>query len=274
MNLTQLINNITGIVAQKGLDVLVALVVLIIGRVVAKWIRRIVTRGLEHANADETLVPFLAGLAYWSVTGVVVVIVLGMVGIQAASLVAVLGAAGLAVGLALQGTLSNFAAGVMLLVFRPFRVGDFVEAGGEAGAVKAIGLFSISLATGDNVEIVIPNQTVWGSTIKNYAANETRRNDMIVGISYHDDMDVAINTIKTILADEPRVLADPEPLVAVMELGDSAVNLVVRPWCKKEDYWGLRFDLMKVFKEKIEAAGCSFPYPQRDVHLYNASGTG
>jgi small conductance mechanosensitive channel len=176
-----------------------------------------------------------------------------------------------AVGLALQGTLSNFASGVMLLVFRPFNVGDYIDAGGTAGTVKAIGLFSTTLDTPDNVRIVVPNSAVYGNTIKNYAANANRRNDMVVGVSYNDDLGLAVSTIERILKEDGRVLAEPSPVVAVSELGDSSVNIVVRPWCTKEDYWGLRFDLMRTFKERLEAAGCSIPYPQQDVHMYQVS---
>ena len=259
---------IIGLISQWGLKVLGALIVAWIGRMVARSIRTVVERLLRRANVDATLVPFVAGLTYYLVLAVVMVAALGMVGIQTASIIAVLGAAGLAVGLALQGTLSNFAAGVMLLVFRPFRVGDWVEVGGHAGSVQAVGLFSTVLNTGDNVQIVVPNSSVFGGTIRNYAANETRRNDLVIGISYDDDIGVAIRTIRDVLDADDRVLADPPPLVAVSELGDSAVNLVVRPWCRREDYWPLRFDLLRTLKERIEAAGCSFPYPQTDVYLH------
>ncbi len=261
---------IVDLVSTWGLKVLGALVVLFFGRIAAGWTRRIVRRALAAANVDATLVPFIAGVAYYVILVAVIVAVLGLIGIQTASLLAVLGAAGLAIGLALQGTLSNVASGVMLLIFRPFQVGDYIEAGGTAGSVQSIGLFSTTLNTPDNVKILVPNSSVYGQTIKNYAANDTRRNDMVVGISYDDDIGLAVETIKRALAADKRVLVEPEPIVAVSELGDSSVNLVVRPWCKKEDYWGLRFDMMRTLKEQLEAAGCSIPYPQRDVHLFEA----
>ena len=198
---------------------------------------------------------------------VVLVAALGIVGIQTASLLAVFGAAGLAVGLALQGTLSNFAAGVMLLLFRPFHVGHYIEAGGTAGSVVAIGLFVTTLNTPDNVQILVPNAAVWGGTIKNYAANETRRNDLTVGISYADDIGRAIKIVLDVLAADSRVLAEPASLVAVSELADSSVNLVVRPWCKSADYWAVRFDLLRLIKEALEQGGVSIPFPQRDVHI-------
>jgi small conductance mechanosensitive channel len=251
-----------------GLKILGAVAVLIIGRMVARWARRLITRVMSRGTADATLVPFVSGLAYYLIVAFVAVAVLGMVGVQTASMVAVLGAAGLAVGLALQGTLSNFASGVMLLVFRPFSVGDYIDAGGTAGSVQAVGLFSTTLNTPDNVKIVVPNSAVYGSTIKNYTANPTRRNDMVVGVSYDDDLELAVRTIRRVLDSDDRVLKDPEPVVAISELGDSSVNIVVRPWCTKEDYWNLRFDMMRALKEQLEGAGCSIPYPQRDLHVH------
>lgn len=266
----QAVTVIVDLVSTWGLKLIAALVLLMVGRLAAGWTRRIVQRALASAKVDTTLVPFIGGVTYYIILIAVAVAVLGMVGIQTASLLAVLGAAGLAVGLALQGTLSNVASGVMLLVFRPFQVGDYIEAGGTAGSVQSIGLFTTTLNTPDNVRIMVPNSSVYGQTIKNYAANDTRRNDIVVGISYDDDIGVAVETIKRVLAGDDRVLAEPEPVVAVSELGDSSVNLVVRPWCKKEDYWGLRFDMMRTLKEQLEAAGCSIPYPQTDVHLFEA----
>ena len=270
----QAVTVVINLVSTWGLQVLGALALLFFGRIAAGWMRRIVRRALVAGNVDSTLVPFIAGVAYYVILVAVIVAVFGLIGIQTASLLAVLGAAGLAIGLALQGTLSNVASGVMLLIFRPFQVGDYIEAGGTAGSVQSIGLFTTMLNTPDNVRILLPNSSVYGQTIKNYAANDTRRNDMVIGISYDDDIGLATETIKRVLAADQRVLAEPEPVVAVSELGDSSVNLVVRPWCKKEDYWGLRFDMMRTLKEQLEAAGCSIPYPQRDVHLFEAGRQG
>jgi small conductance mechanosensitive channel len=181
--------------------------------------------------------------------------------------VAVLGAASLAVGLALQGTLANFASGVMLLLFRPFQVDDFIEVGGQTGSVESIGVFSTTLNTPDNVRITIPNGKVYGEAIKNYSANETRRIDLVAGVSYDDDLQLARETLMRVVSEDDRVLADPAPVVAVSELADSSVNFVVRPWCRSEDYWNLRFDLTQRMKEALEAAGCSIPFPQQDMHL-------
>ncbi len=264
---------LSDLVAQWGLKLLGALAVFLIGRMVAGWARRAIKRLLERSTIDATLVPFVTGITYYLLLTFVIVAALGMVGVQTASVIAVLGAAGLALGLALQGTLGNFASGVMLLLFRPFRVGDFIEAAGVAGTVEAIGIFTTTLNTPDNVGIVIPNSGVWGQIIKNYAANATRRIDLVAGIAYDDDIGLAIRTLQGILDADERVLKDPAPTIAVSELGDSSVNLVVRPWCRREDYWALRFDLTRTMKEQLEAAGCSIPFPQRDVHVYEVKGS-
>lgn len=263
-----LVQTIVTVVSTWGLQVLGALAVLIVGRVIAGSLRRLTRRSLERAELDPVLVPFFANGVYYLTLAAVVIAVLSLFGIETTSLIAVLGAAGLAVGLALQGTLSNFASGVMLLIFRPFKVGDYVEVAGTAGSVQEIGIFSSMLHTPDNVKITIPNSAVYGQMIKNYSANDTRRNDLVIGISYGDDIARAIETIRQILAADSRVLDDPESIVAVADLADSSVNLVVRPWCAGGDYWPLRFDLTRKIKEELEAAGCSIPYPQRDVHLH------
>jgi small conductance mechanosensitive channel len=251
-----------------GMNVVWAVIILVVGMIIAKMIRGAVRKALERSEMDATLVPFLSKLVYYLVVAFVVIAVLGRFGVQTASLVAVLGAAGLAVGLAMQGTLSNFAAGVMLLVFRPFKVGDFVEAGGESGSVQEIGVFSTSMNTGDNVRIIIPNSNVWGATVKNYAFNDTRRIDLVMGIGYGDDIGKAVDVFNRVMAADDRVLKDPAPVVAVHELADSSVNLVVRPWCNKADYWALRWDLTRAFKEQLESAGCSIPFPQQDVYMH------
>lgn len=254
-------------ISTWGLSVIGAIAVLIVGRIVANLVRRNLRRALERGGTDAALVPFLSSMAYYAVLAVVLIAVLNLFGIQTTSLVAVVGAAGLAVGLALQGTLSNFAAGTMLLVFRPIRPGDFVEVAGVAGSVAEIGIFSTTLNTGDNIRIIVPNTNVYGSVIKNYSANENRRIDLVMGIGYGDDIGTAISAITDVLGKDSRVLADPAPTVEVAELGDNSVNLVVRPWVRGSDYWPTRFALMRALKESIEAAGCSIPYPQRDVHV-------
>jgi small conductance mechanosensitive channel len=270
-NVAGLIESLITLVSRWGLSVIGALALLLVGRVACGALRRGTRRALERSSVDSSLVPFVSGAVYYLALTAVVLAVLSLFGIQTTSVIAVLGAASLAVGLALQGTLSNFAAGTMLLLFRPFRLGDWVEVAGVAGSVQEIGLFSTVLHTADNVRITLSNSSVYGDTIKNYSANETRRNDLVVGISYDDDIARALETIQSVLAADPRVLRDPEPVVAVAELADSSVNLVVRPWCAGTDYWGLRFDLTRRLKEALEEAGCSIPYPQRDVHLRSDS---
>ena len=260
------------LVSTWGLSVVGAIAVLIIGRWLAGMIRRAVVRTLERARVDSALVPFLSASAYYVVLTLVVVSVLNLFGIQTTSMIAVVGAAGLAVGLALQGTLSNFAAGAMLLLFRPFRPGDYVEVGGVSGSVAEVGIFTTVLDTPDNVRVTIPNSSVYGQTIKNYSANENRRVDLVMGISYSDDIGRAIDAISRVVRSDKRVLSDPEPQIAVAELGDSSVNIVVRPWCRGTDYWNLRFDLTRELKQQLEAAGCSIPFPQRDVHVIPAEG--
>jgi len=272
-NVEAMMDALMAIVSTWGLRVVGALVLFIVGLMVCKAIRRSVRKALEKSNLDNTLVPFLSSLIYYLLLTFLILAVLSLFGIQTTSFIAVLGAAGLAIGLALQGTLGNFAAGVMLLVFRPFKIGDYVEAGGTAGTVKEIGIFSTTMHSPDNVRITVPNSGVYGSIVKNYSYNETRRNDMVFGISYDDDISKAVDVIQLALNADDRVLQDPAPVIAVGELADSSVNLLVRPWCTGADYWGLRWDLTRKIKEDLEAAGCSIPYPQQDVYMHQVSGT-
>lgn len=262
---------VTPLLVTWGLKLLGALAIFVIGRMVAKSVRKSVGQFTDRSEMDATLAGFLSSLAYYVVLVVVIVAALATLGIQMASVLTILGAAGLAVGLALQGTLSNVSAGVMLLIFRPFKVGDVVEVGGTLGKVEAIGLFETKLNTPDNVHIIVPNSTIYGDTIQNYSRNDDRRIDLVVGISYDDDISLAVKTINDVLTAESRVSRDPAPQVAVSEMADSSVNLVVRPWCKADDYWNVRFDLTRALKEQLEAAGCSIPYPQQDVHMHQVA---
>ena len=240
-------------ISTWGISVVGALVLLIVGRIFAGWVRSSVTRALERAKTDASLVPFFASAVYYVVLGVVLIAVLSLFGIETTSLIAVLGAAGLAVGLALQGTLSNFAAGVMLLIFRPIRVGDYVEVAGQGGTVVEISIFNTLMNAPDNVRITIPNASVYGDIVKNYSFNETRRVDLVMGIAYGDDIGRAMEIIERIVTGDARTLKDPAPTIAVSALSDSSVDLVVRPWCN--------------LKEGLEAGGCHIPFPQRDVYL-------
>lgn len=251
-----------------GLSILGAIVILIIGRMVAGWAKTATAKWMERSGkVDQTISDFLSNCARYVVLIFTFIMVLSQFGIETTSLIAIFGAAGLAIGLALQGTLSNIAAGVMLLIFRPFKVGDYVEAAGIAGTVKSVTLFVTELATPDNVQILSPNASVWGATVKNYSHHETRRVDFVVGIDYGDDIDKAMEAIHAVIKADSRALKDPAAMVVVGNLGDSSVDLIVRVWCNAGDYWGLKFDLTKAFKEKLDSAGISIPFPQRTVHL-------
>lgn len=251
-----------------GVKILAALAVFIIGRWVVKYLRRLVRRIMEKRNVDATLTKFLTNLTYIALLTFVILAALGMLGIQTTSFIAVLGAAGLAIGLALQGSLSNFAAGVLMIIFRPFQVGDFIEGGGVAGTVEEVQIFTTKLVSPDNKTIIIPNAKLTGDNIINYSTKGTRRADMVFGIGYEDDIDKARTIIADVLSKDERVLKDPATKIAVSELGDSSVNFIARPWVKAEDYWNLIFDVTETIKKRFDAEGISIPFPQRDVHLY------
>jgi small conductance mechanosensitive channel len=254
-----------------GLNVVGAIIILIVGRIFAGILRTVALRGFRKANIDETLALFFGRLVFVGVIVFAVVAALAKFGVETASFVVVLGAAGFAVGFALQGSLSNFAAGVMLIGFRPFKVGDFVEVAGVAGTVKEIELFTTTLATPDNVRIIVGNSGIFGTTIKNYSAHDTRRCDLAVGIGYTSDIQKAISVMDGLIRADPRVLDEPAHQLAVSELADSSVNFVVRMWCAKEDYWALKFDMTRAIKEAFDAEGIEIPFPQRTVHLVRST---
>lgn len=267
-----LYDEIIGVMTTYGLNVIGAIIILLVGFWLARRIAAIVRRASSRsARIDETLSIFFANLTRYLVVAVTVIAVLNQFGVQTASLIAVLGAAGLAIGLALQGTLSNVAAGVMLLMFRPFKVGDAVDAGGHSGAVKGINLFVTELATPDNVQILIPNAQVWGGAVKNFSAHATRRVDLTVGIGYGDSIDQAIAAVSETVGADQRVLPEPAAMIAVSELADSSVQLVIRFWCNSAHYWALRFAMIKAIKERLDRDGISIPYPQTDVHLVGST---
>jgi len=261
----------TQVVAEWTPKVLGAAAVLVFGWMFAGRARKFSRTALAASRIDDVLIPFLSGMIHVSIIVMVGVTSIGVLGISTASFVAVLGAVGLAIALAFQGTFSNFAAGIMLLTFRPFEVGDFVDVGGESGTVREVGIFSCVLHTSDNIEIRVPNSQIFGSTIKNFSTNDTRRIDIVIGVGYEDDLGVAIRTCLDVLAADARVLDDPSPFVAVAELGESSVNLCVRPWVARSDFFATKTDLLRALKENLEAAGCTLPYPQRDVHLHEQS---
>ncbi len=264
----EIVDQVVEIITAYGLNVVGAIAILILGWIAAGWVRNMVFKGLgKIPNMDGTLQPFLANIVRWIILAFVIVAVLNQFGVETTSIIAVMGAAGLAIGLALQGTLSNVASGVMLLLLRPFKTGDFVSAGSVSGTATEIGLFTTQFKTADGIYVVAPNSQVWGATITNYSRNATRRIDILVGIAYDDDIDVAQKTLQGLMDDNELVLKDPAPVTMVMELGDSSVNINMRCWVNNADYWTVLFDLNKASKMSIESAGCSIPFPQRDVHL-------
>lgn len=254
--------------SRFGLQIIAAIVVFIVGRWLARRISNLIERGLTRADTDPTLVGFFRNIVYFGLLTLVIIAAVGQLGVQTTSFIAILGAAGLAVGLALQGSLANFAAGVLMIIFRPFKAGDFIEAAGTAGSVEEIQLFTTTLKTPDNKTIIIPNAQVTGSTITNYSARDTRRLDLVFGVSYTDDLDKVKRVIKEVLAEEKRLLEDPEPLIGLLKLGDSSVDFAVRPWVNSSDYWPVFFALQEAMKKRFDREGISIPFPQRDVHLY------
>jgi small conductance mechanosensitive channel len=253
-----------------GKNIVIALLIFYVGKFVISLVVRGLRKMMRRQEVDPTLETFVCNLVRMALLVVVIIAAIGALGIQTTSFIAIFGAAGLAVGLALQGSLSNFAAGVLIVLFRPYRVGDFVEAAGIAGVVEQVQILTTVLKTGDNKQIIVPNGQIMDSIITNYSANETRRVDMVVGVSYDDDLDKVRATIQELIDAEERILDDPAPTVAVSELADSSVNFVVRPWVKTPDYWGVMFDLTEAIKKRFDQDGISFPFPQQDVHLYKA----
>lgn len=264
------IQTLNAFVVAYGLKVIGALLILVVGRIIAGVLRSATIRGFKRAQFDDTLATFVARLVFIGVIVFTIVAALATVGVQTASFVVVLGAVGFAIGFALQGSLSNFAAGVMLIVFRPFKVGEYVEVAGVAGTVKEIDLFTTTLATPDNVKIILGNGNVFGQTIKNYSAYDTRRCDLAVGIGYSSDIQKAIAVMDRLIKADSRALDEPAHQLAVSELADSSVNFVVRMWCAKENYWALKFDMTRAIKEAFDAEGIEIPFPQRTVHVVNS----
>ncbi len=272
IDLQRVLEALLPIVTTYGFRVLGACVILVVGRIASGVTETILRRLLDRAKVDPTVGVFVGNLARYAVLIFAVIAALAQFGIQTTSFIAVLGAAGLAVGLALQGSLSNFAAGVLILLFRPFSLEDFITAAGSSGTVKHIGIFTTTLYSPDNKKIILPNSAVTGGTIVNVNANPTRRVDLTAGIAYGDDIGKAKEVLEGILAGHPKVLAEPAPVVRLMELGESSVNFVVRPWVNTPDYWDVYFDLTRAIKEEFDRAGISIPFPQRDVHLHQVSG--
>jgi len=255
----------------NGLQILAAIVILLVGRWLAKLISKLIGKAMTKANVEAILVNFVVNFSYVVLLVFVVIAALAKIGIQTASFIAVLGAAGLAIGLALQGSLANFASGVLMLIFRPFKAGDFIEAAGTKGVVQEIQIFNTILNTPDNVRVIIPNAQITGGNIMNYTVNGTRRVDLVIGVSYEDDLKKASQVIADVLTSDPRVLDEPPFTVAVSELADSSVNFVVRPWVKATDYWGTYFDITEKIKLGLDKNDVTIPFPQHDIHIKSGS---
>ena len=259
----------TGVEFVKNL--VVALIIFYVGRWVVALIVRAIANVMQKSNMDKTLEIFIGNLVRTVLFLFVVIAAVNQLGVQTTSLIAVLGAAGLAIGLALQGSLSNFASGVLIVLFRPYKVGDFIEAAGVAGSVEDVQILTTILNTGDNKRVIVPNSQIMGSIITNYSSNDQRRIDLVVGVSYDDNIDKVRDELNALVAAEDRILDDPACLIAVSELADSSVNFVVRPWVKAADYSSVKFGLTEAIKKRFDEVGISFPFPQQDVHLHNVS---
>ena len=252
-----------------GINLVTALVIFFVG----KWIVGMVVKGMMKAmqkgDLDITLRRFISNLARTLLMLFVIIAAINALGVQTASLIALVGAAGLAVGLALQGSLANFAAGVLIVLFRPYKVGDWIEGGGVSGSVEEVQILTTVLKTGDNKRVIIPNSQIMGTTITNYSANDTRRVDLVVGVSYSDDLDKVRKELQDLVDGDKRILKDPAVTIAVSELADSSVNFVLRPWVNTADYWAVYFDLTERVKKRFDEVGISIPFPQRDIHVHN-----
>ena len=265
---TDVIETIRVIGVEYGIKILGALAVLLIGFWVAKQVKKVIIKLMQKSSVDSTLISFVASLSYVVMQVFVIVAALEKLNIKTTSFVAILGAAGLAVGLALQGSLANFAAGVLMIIFKPFRVDDVVEAGGVLGTVREIGIFTTHVDTLDNKKTIVPNSKIMADNIVNFVANDTRRVDIVAGISYSDDIDKARASIEEVFGEFKEILSDPKPEILVSAMADSSVNFAVRPWCKPEDYWTIYFGVIEGIKKKFDADDITIPFPQRDVHLY------
>ncbi len=262
---------LTDYVIPWTINVAVALLIFYVGRLIARWISSQLEKQMRKYGLDEMLLQLAKNTAYYAMLAGVLLAAMDQLGVNTTSALAVFGAAGLAVGLALKDSLSNFAAGVMVALFQPFRLGHYIEAAGTSGTVMEVGMFNTTLLTPDNRQVVVPNRLIYNDTIVNYSAEDTRRVDMVFGIGYEDDINKARELIEATMAADTRILKDPAPQVAVSELADSSVNFVVRPWCKKEDYWGVRFSMMEQVKLSFDQNGISIPYPQQDVHMHEVA---
>ena len=264
------LNQIQELLTVYGLKVIAALAIFIIGKLVAKAVKSGTAKAMNKAGSDPILVSFTTNMLYAALLAFVIIASLGQLGIQTTSFIAILGAAGLAIGLALQGSLANFAAGVLMIIFRPFKQGDFIEGAGVAGVIEEVHIFNTVMRTGDNKTIIIPNGGLMNGNIVNYSTKPTRRLDLVIGIGYDDDIKKAKLVLEELMQNEARILKDPAPTIGLLELADSSVNFAVRPWVNSADYWGVHFDLLESIKLRFDNEGISIPYPQQDIHLHNS----
>jgi len=255
------------ILAVYGLKIIAAIAIFIIGKIVAKMIKSGVAKAMTRSKSDPILISFTTNILYAGLLAFVVIAALGQLGIQTTSFIAILGAAGLAIGLALQGSLSNFASGVLMIIFRPFKQGDFIEGAGVAGVVEEVHIFNTVMRTGDNKTIIIPNGSLMNGNIVNYSTKPTRRLDFVFGIGYDDDLRKAKEVLEEILNNDERILKDPAITIGILELADSSVNIAARPWVKSADYWPVHFDITEQVKLRFDQEGISFPFPQQDIHI-------
>ncbi len=251
-----------------AIKLVTAVLIFVIGRMVIRFVIKLVKKLLHKSSMDEMLIDFVASILNAVLLLFVIIAALNQLGVDTSSLVALIAAAGLAIGLALQGSMQNFAAGVMILVFKPFKSGDFIEAGGVSGVVEKIQIFSTLMRTGDNKEVIVPNGSIYSSAITNFSARDTRRVDMVFGIGYDDDIRLAKSILEKLVAEDSRILPEPSPVIALSELADSSVNFVVRPWVNSGDYWAVMWDMNEKVKLSFDEAGISIPYPQMDLHLH------
>ncbi|MCK5852524.1 mechanosensitive ion channel [bacterium] len=254
--------------AMYGLKVVAAVAILVIGWIAARVIRSIFRRILLKSQMDKTLISFLTSVSYVTIMVFVIIAALGKLGMQTASFIAIIGAAGLAIGLALQGALTNFASGVLMIIFKPIKLGDFIDAAGTMGVVDEIGIFTTILKSPDNKKIIVPNGKLTKDNITNFTAENQRRVDLVAGVSYNDDLDKVRKVLESILSEDDRILKDPAPTIGVLELADSSVNLAVRPWVSTPDYWDVFFAIQEKIKKRFDAEGISIPFPQQDVHIH------
>ena len=264
-----MLDSLIEIGSSISISLLMALAILIIGRQLVKLILRLITVALEKSNVEDTVRIFVTNLLNTLLMILVFIAAINQLGIETTSIIAVLGAAGLAIGLALQGSLSNFAAGILIVIYRPYKVGDYIEAGNYAGTVKDIRIFSTVLKTPDNKIVVVPNGSIMNGSIVNYSDQDTRRIDLIISCGYEDDIDKVRSVLEDIIKKEKRVLKDPKPQIAVTELADSSVNFIFRPWVKRTDYLPVYYSLLEEVKKRFDKEGISIPYPQSDVHIHN-----